>query len=173
MDGTRERPITVVVCDAGPLIHLDELGCLALLSDFPRVLVPESVWGEVACHRPEALTSAVPTLERIRCMGSIAPDLEALSRLLALHRGERDALQIAREEVAGLLLTDDTAARLAARGLNVAVHGTLGILLRAVRREQKRRDEVADLLRQLPARSTLHIRKELLDDVIRQVEEWV
>ncbi len=27
-----------VVCDAGPLIHLDELGCLSLLSDFDDVL---------------------------------------------------------------------------------------------------------------------------------------
>lgn len=33
----------VAVCDAGPLIHLDELGCLALLSDFARVLLPASV----------------------------------------------------------------------------------------------------------------------------------
>ena len=26
-------PYTVVVCDAGPLIHLDEVGCLELLND--------------------------------------------------------------------------------------------------------------------------------------------
>ena len=48
-----------VVCDAGPLIHLDELGCLDLLSDFPLVLVPEEVWRErpVALHGPARLTS--------------------------------------------------------------------------------------------------------------------
>lgn len=37
----------LVVCDAGPLIHLHELGCLELLADFPTVLVPETVWREV------------------------------------------------------------------------------------------------------------------------------
>jgi hypothetical protein len=28
----------LVVCDAGPLIHLDELGCMDLLLDFSEVL---------------------------------------------------------------------------------------------------------------------------------------
>ena len=34
----------VVVCDADPLIHLDELDCLDLLGDYPEVLVPEAAW---------------------------------------------------------------------------------------------------------------------------------
>ena len=41
----------VVVCDAGPLIHLDELGRLDLLNDFFQVVVPASVWQEVQSHR--------------------------------------------------------------------------------------------------------------------------
>ena len=40
-------PIPLVVCDAGPIIHLDELDCLELLVDFPTVLVPETVVEEV------------------------------------------------------------------------------------------------------------------------------
>jgi hypothetical protein len=32
-----ENSIPRVVCDAGPLIHLHELGCLELLADFPAV----------------------------------------------------------------------------------------------------------------------------------------
>ena len=34
----------LVVCDAGPLIHLDEVGALDLLADFAEILVPEAVW---------------------------------------------------------------------------------------------------------------------------------
>jgi len=30
----RIRSKTAVVCDAGPIIHLDEVGCLSLLNDF-------------------------------------------------------------------------------------------------------------------------------------------
>ena len=42
----------VAVADAGPLIHLDELGAIALLSVFDRVLVPDVVLSEVLRHRP-------------------------------------------------------------------------------------------------------------------------
>lgn len=54
-------PGTLVIADAGPLIHLDELGCLDLLRDFARVWVPDAVWQEVEAHRPGVLIS--PTLE--------------------------------------------------------------------------------------------------------------
>jgi hypothetical protein len=37
----------VVVLDAGPLIHLDELAVLSLLEDFAELLVPDEVWNEV------------------------------------------------------------------------------------------------------------------------------
>jgi hypothetical protein len=40
----RTEPPPGVVCDAGPLIHLDELDSLDLLCDFASVLVPRSVW---------------------------------------------------------------------------------------------------------------------------------
>lgn len=41
----------VVIADAGPVIHLDELGCLSLLADFGRVIIPETVWMEVQQHQ--------------------------------------------------------------------------------------------------------------------------
>jgi predicted nucleic acid-binding protein len=44
--------LSVVVTDAGPLIHLDELDVLDLLNDFAEVLVPQAVWREVERHRP-------------------------------------------------------------------------------------------------------------------------
>jgi len=89
---------------------------------------------------------------------------------MPLHVGETQALQIAEEHGADLPLTDDTAARLAAKPLGVSVHGTLGILLRSVRRRQRDPRAVADLLRTIPSRSTLHIRPDLLDEIIAEVE---
>jgi predicted nucleic acid-binding protein len=52
----------LVVCDAGPLIHLDEIDCLELLTDFRAILVPEQVKKEVLRHRPTALQTAKATL---------------------------------------------------------------------------------------------------------------
>ncbi|RPJ37238.1 MAG: hypothetical protein EHM35_06755 [Planctomycetaceae bacterium] len=61
----RTRLVLEVVCDAGPLIHLDELGCLDLLSDFQAVLVPGLVWQEVAQHRTTALEQRSVQLTRV------------------------------------------------------------------------------------------------------------
>jgi hypothetical protein len=44
-----DRPVAVT--DAGPLIHLDELGCLDLLEDFAAVHTTTLVWREVQGHR--------------------------------------------------------------------------------------------------------------------------
>jgi predicted nucleic acid-binding protein len=89
---------------------------------------------------------------------------------MPLHLVETQALQIAKEHGAELLLTDDTAVRLAAKQIGLLVHGTLGILLRAVRRQQRDPRAVADLLRAIPSRSTLHIRANLLNEIIAEIE---
>jgi predicted nucleic acid-binding protein len=68
-----------------------------------------------------------------------------------------------------LLLTDDTAARLAARALGIAVHGSLGVLVRAIRRRQKTKAEVVALLRDVPKKTSLFIRPSLLDEIIGEV----
>ncbi|MBI5761461.1 MAG: DNA-binding protein [Planctomycetales bacterium] len=160
-----------VVCDAGPLIHLDELRCLDLLAEFETVLVPSAVWIEVARHRPAVLVSPGVPLRRVTVSLPWTPALEVLSQALSLHLGEMEALQVACEQQVGLLLTDDTAARLAARNLGLLVHGTLGLLIRAVRRGQRSRDQVLSVLRSVPDQSTLHIKSDLLDEIIRQVTE--
>ncbi len=51
--GETDRGPPVVVCDAGPRIHMDELVPLDLLADFPAVLVPDDVRREVRRHRPK------------------------------------------------------------------------------------------------------------------------
>lgn len=82
-----ETSAQVVVCDAGPLIHLDELGCLGLLSDFGRVLTPISVWEEVSRHRPGALDQQQVVVERSHVGSPPAAELRGMQRLFALHQG--------------------------------------------------------------------------------------
>jgi predicted nucleic acid-binding protein len=163
-----QKPL--VVCDAGPLIHLDEVGCLDLLSDFSEVLVPGAVWQEVRRHRPGALTHPAVKLRRVSPTAPEPPALEAMAQVLTLHTGEWEALCVALEQGPALLLTDDTAARLAAGNLGIPTHGTIGILVRAIRRQQRTKPEILTVLRALPAQSTLHLKRSLLEDVIREVE---
>lgn len=167
---TSDAPTLLVVCDAGPLIHLDQLNCLDLLADFSRVVIPDVVWREVEHHRPTALDQKTVLLERLKPHDEPSAELIAAHRLLVLHAGEAQALHLAQELNADLLLTDDTAARLAARTLRLSAHGTLGVMLRAIRRGQRTPQEILNVLHALPVRSTMHVKPELLSEIIRQVE---
>lgn len=161
----------VVVCDAGPLIHLDELDSLDLLGDFLEVLVPEAVWREVLRHRPSALEKKTAVLVRIApSREQTTPLLRGLFETMSLHRGEQEALALATKYEDALLLTDDTAARLAAGVLGLGVHGTIGILIRSIRRVQRTRGQVLDLLRAIPTKSTLHLNRSFLAKIIDQVQ---
>ena len=159
-----------VICDAGPLIHLHELGCLDLLSDFRSVLVPDQVWREVEHHRPGALESSGVEIRRTPVVLSEIASLETLVRAFALDLGEQAALALMSQYPKAILLTDDAAARLAAEAMGYRVHGSIGILLRAIRREQRTARQVLSILDDLPSRSSLHIRPDLLQMIVREVE---
>jgi len=51
-----------------------------------------------------------------------------------------------------------------------AIETTSRIVVRAIRRGQKTKDEVLAILRSLPAVSTLHVRRSFLDEIVGQVE---
>lgn len=160
----------LVICDAGPLIHLEELGCLDLLRDFALVQLPEAVWQEVGRHRPSALRHRKLKLQRVSPSLHAAPDLIKLAQTFLLDAGELEALQLMQQSPGAILLTDDAAARLVAERLEYQVHGTIGIVLRALRRRQRTKRQVLNLLRSVPERSSLFIERRLLDAVIDQVE---
>ena len=150
---------------------MDELDCLALLNDFQEFRVPDAVWDEVTRHRPRALASASVILKRVRATQHPSTELEILCKVLNLHHGEMQALLIAQDLPGCIVLTDDTAARFAAKHLGIASHGTIGITIRAIRRGRKGKEEVLAILRRIPVASTLHIRAGLLEEIIREVEK--
>lgn len=160
-----------VICDAGPLIHLDELGCVSLLNDFPAVLVPDQVWQEVVRHRPHALTQLSLPFQSVQVTISSAPVFQTLVQTLSLNMGEQAALSLLHEHPQAMFLTDDAAARVAATAMGYRVHGTIGVFIRAIRRHQLTKDDVIFLLRQLPSQSTLHIRPSLLQEIITRLED--
>ncbi len=65
---------------------------------------------------------------------------------------------------------DDAAARLAAKALGYSSFGTLGVLLRSIRRGLASREDIVSILRGLPFRSTLHLRQSLLQEILDELE---
>ena len=134
--------------------------------------VPNAVWLEVQRHRPEVLQRInVNLVRQLPPMPSAR--INAMAAMYTLHHGEREALALCLNFSIDMLLTDDTAARLAAKSLNIISHGTLGLLLRAVRQRLRTSSEILDLLEAIPHRTTLHIRSSLLNEVIEKAKvEW-
>ena len=162
-----------VVCDAGPIIHLDELDCLSLLNDFDQILIPSQVWQEVAHHRHSALGKSDVSLQQVDVIICSEPPFQSLVRSLSLDIGEQAALSLMQNHPEAIFLTDDAAARLAAVTLKYRVHGTIGILLRSIRCNQKTTYDVIAILRNLARQSTLHIRAQLLEEIIERLENEI
>lgn len=164
-----ESPLSVV-CDAGPAIHLDELGCIDLLIHFQEILLPSTVWAEINHHRPSVFKNKdVP----FRCLEGQAPSKEpllTLCKIFSLDAGEIEALVNLEQRPHAMFLTDDAAARLVARQMNFNVHGTIGILIRSIREEQKSPKEVLDILRSIPSKTSLYIKHSLLQEIQHKIK---
>ena len=160
----------VVVSDAGPLIHLDELGCVDLLHGLGKLVIPRTVWTEVTRHRSRLAPRDLSNTEIVDVVASPSARLASLGDSLDLDAGERAAITLLESVSARLFLCDDAAARLAAESLGFAVRGTIGILVRSIRIGLRTRQEVVNLLRQLPEKSSLHLSRQLLERVLAEIE---
>lgn len=118
----RGRPI---VCDAGPIIHLDELDALDLLDGFGDALIPSAICQEVERHRPTALTRFPFPFERREPQSVGGEPLVAILQRVGLATADQQALLLARETPGSLLLTDDAGIRLVADQLGIAVRAQL------------------------------------------------
>jgi predicted nucleic acid-binding protein len=168
-----EQGVGTVVCDAGPIIHLGELDSLRLIGGFQQVIVPDPVHEEVKLHRPGCLEKSGLKIIRETIQYALREETAVLCRLLSLDAGETAALGLMEKYPGAIFLSDDCAARLAAERMGYAVHGTIGIIVRAIRMELMSAEEVLRLLRELPFRSSLHIRPSLLEEIISQVKKTV
>ncbi|MDZ7759604.1 MAG: hypothetical protein U5L00_05060 [Desulfovermiculus sp.] len=166
----KTRSKTKVICDAGPLIHLDELDSLYLMQDFSEVILPERVQQEVLRHR--SILFADPNIIW-RILPEIFPldqSLQTICRLFSLDSGEVSALSILSRFPDAVFLTDDAAARLVAKKSGYRVHGTIGILVRAIRRDMMKPEKVLDVMQSLSWKSTLYIGDSILDEVIASIK---
>lgn len=121
----------IVVADTSPITNLLQIDQLELLKElFDEIVVPRSVADELADARsPRPLDVATVAWIEVRYpRGEPPPDLPD-----ALDAGERDAIRLALELSADLLLMDEEAGRTAARTLGLDVMGLLGVLLASKR----------------------------------------
>lgn len=122
----------IVVADSSPLIALARIGRLELLhSLFGTLLLPEAVWHEVVeagMDKPGAGELAHADWIQRRTVSDAG-----LVALLSqdLGAGEAEAIVLAQEIRADLLLMDERMGRAAATRLGLRVTGLVGVLIEA------------------------------------------
>ena len=124
----------IVISDTTPLNYLVLIEQQELLARlFERVIIPQAVWTEL---------QAGGTPESVRAWLAHQPDwleirqanFPADAALAMLDKGEQEAILLAQELHADLLLIDDKDGRLEAARRNIVVVGTLGVLDKAAER---------------------------------------
>ncbi len=123
----------IVVSDSGPLIHLSRVKKLEVLRDFfSEIYIPDAVYEELTSKKGMPGYEEVKSytwIKRKRIDGSIAFLMDYLDK------GESEAILLAKELDADLLLIDDLAGRRISRTHDIEVMGTLGILDRAANKD--------------------------------------
>jgi predicted nucleic acid-binding protein len=153
----------IVVADTSPICYLLLIGDIDLLRIlFGKVIIPRAVRDELSVEgAPDVLRAWIAQPPKWIEMHSILaePD-ETLDRL---HKGESEAVMLAEQLGADLIVLDDKAAREVAAQRGLKVIGLLGILAEGAHRGLIHLPTAVDHLRQTTFRASPRILKRLLD----------
>lgn len=159
----------IVVADAGPLIHLAAIGRLEIVAAVGDVLIPPGVYEEVV-----VIGAGLPGAREVSeatWISVVTPTrLDLVNALLAggLHRGESEAMALALERRADVLLMDERQGRLTAEAMGLRVTGTIGLVIAA--RQRGTLTAVGPVLSELRA-SGLWLSDELIRQVLSTIGE--
>lgn len=124
------------VCNASPLILLQHIGYLRLLTDLcDDLVIPKGVIDEIFHHKEEIekwktfLSS--PKIKVLKNNINIEPPIFGWD----LGIGESEVLSWAKTNIGYEAVLDDLSARKCARVLNIPLRGTVGIILLAKKRK--------------------------------------
>ncbi|HLC93376.1 MAG TPA: nucleic acid-binding protein [archaeon] len=152
-------PKIIAVIDAGPLIHLAEIGALKALEAF-SLITPGGVVEEVRSF-PGG----------IKVVDNYDKNLvSALQNEFSLGLGESQCIALAKAEKIVIFLTDDLDARTTALSLGLEPHGTIGILLKAFKLGLLGKKDAIEFVKRLKSSSSLYITSELVGYILQKIE---
>lgn len=160
----------IVVSDTSPITNLAAIGHLELLrSLFGSVLVPDAVVAELrAC---EVGTPGFVDLDPNDWLVArpIVEPAVAAALSMDLDLGEAQAIALALESGADVVLMDERRGRRLAQRLGLRTLGVLGVLVKAKR--ERRIEHVKPLLEALVSQAGFWIGNDLYARVLREVSE--
>ncbi len=166
----------VVVSDSSPLIYLAKINRLGLLKQlFGKLLIPQTVFVEVVENgKQDGFSDAFAVEEAVK-QKWIAVQRAAFSKNLLriapeLGDGEAEALSLALNSKARLVLMDEAAARTVARSFGLNVRGTVFVIISAFKKKLLTRKEAKKSLKEL-LESGFRMAPELYAEVLEELDE--
>ena len=146
----------IVVSDTSPVLNLARIGRLELLALLYRqVLIPSAVYDELTAYK-SGLPGAIDLASRPWLVVASANDRKRVQEFREdLDRGEAEAIVLAIERRADLLLVDERRGRRIATVAGLTATGLLGVLVRAKRA------------------GLIDLGKPVLDELIRTARFWI
>ncbi len=157
----------IVISDSSSLIAIAAVGHLDLLRTmYEEVIVPPAVWNEVSLpNRPGG--DDLVRAEWIRVVPPSHPNVIGFPS--PVGPGEAEAIALAVELAADVLLIDERRARKAALGLGLPVTGVLGVLLEA--KKKGAISAIKPILDQMELMVGFRIKRSLYEAALRAAGE--
>ncbi len=159
----------IVVSDASPIINLAIIGRLDFLrSLYGNVIIPQAVQDEVSAALPGKIKSEFEKLKWIETKQT-TNRTSVLALELELDQGEAEAITLALEINADLLLIDERKGRLVANRFGLRFIGLLGVLIEA--KQKGLVSTVKSQMDDLISKAGFWISPKLYNQVLEQVGE--
>lgn len=162
----------IVIFNTSPLIFLDRLGYMEKsLTLFQTVIIPQRVLNEIYIKNDKIKKNVIGLKNHQRVLFGLETKLVKLYLGLTgrLGKGEAEAISLAIEKNADLVILDDYVARKIAIELGLEVKGTLGILKRLSENKEIEIQDVNELYRRL-IKIGFRVKKSIFDSIFMSVE---
>jgi predicted nucleic acid-binding protein len=161
----------IVISDTTPIISLIKIDRLKILEElYKKIIIPKAVYDELIINID--YQDEIDIIKRCTFIQieNVEENLSVvlLQRELKLDRGESEAIVLAKNINADLIIIDERKARRIAKDVGLKVTGTLGILVEA--KQQGLIKELKSLLDELMD-NNIRISRKLYMEILNLVEE--
>lgn len=163
----------IVVSDTTPLISFLKINKLDVLEKlFAEVLIPQAVFNELIVDERFRLEAELIKSKKFITVKPInnPESVSILKRATGLDQGESEAIVLADELKADLLLMDEAKGRNVSTQMEIKIMGTIGILMAAYEEHELTSDEVRECIDGLQ-RAGRHIGQRHYQILLRRLED--
>jgi len=155
------------VFDAGPIIHTYEINNQLILEIVKEKFISVEVEKELKKHKVQYKSIKIKELT-----GRNKDLAKFIYEKYYLELGEATSIALSKQERIKFFFTDDLDAREVAKKLELNVHGTLGLLLRAFRENIITKEIALKSIKELKEKSTLFLTSDLLDWITTEIRKY-